>query len=796
MSRAQGAPLAGLRVVDCSTEIAGPYCTKLLVDAGADVVKVEPPGGDPLRRWSASGAPIAEGGSGALFRYLNASKRSIVLDLEARGGRDALMDLAAAADLVVESLPVATARALDLTHEALAARCASLSLVSITPWGRTGPYAERPSTDFTLQAATGSTAFRGLPERGPVCAGGRIGEWVAGTYAAVGALSAWLSARRSGEGRHVDLAIFEAMLLSLTIYHDLDGQWHEGPLPQAIEIPSIEPARDGWVGFCTITGQQWVDFCSLIGHPEVAKDERFLDAKVRMQHLPFMQEIIHAWTRERTVDEIVEIASLMRIPVAPVGNGQTLPEMDHLVERGVFVRNPAGFLQPRVPYRLGDASPPAPGRAPALDEHADSVRAELRDARPAASEPEGDGVLPLEGLRVVDLSAFWAGPVAASTLATLGADVVKIESIQRPDGMRFAGAVRNERMWEWSPVFAGANPGKRDVTLRLDSEAGMALLRRLVETADVVMENFSPRVVEHFGLDWEAVHELNPRAIMLRMPAFGLDGPWRERTGFAMTIEQVSGLAWMTGYPDLPLVVRGACDPVGGMHAVFALLLALEQRRRTGEGQLVEVPLLEVALNIAAEQVIEHSANGCLLTRDENRGPCAAPQGVYCCTDGSFVAIAVANDAQWRALRTLLDEPGWASDPALDTESGRRAAHDDIDTHLGSWIADQDPGRAVDSLLAAGVPAERVVNSHFVMPHPQLEHRGFFKTLEHPETGPTRYPSWPMGPTALASEPLRSPPPTLGQHNEEILGGELGLTEDELEALREAKIIGTRPSFM
>jgi crotonobetainyl-CoA:carnitine CoA-transferase CaiB-like acyl-CoA transferase len=208
------------------------------------------------------------------------------------------------------------------------------------------------------------------------------------------------------------------------------------------------------------------------------------------------------------------------------------------------------------------------------------------------------------------------------------------------------------------------------------------------------------------------------------------------------------------------------------------------------------VPLLEAALNIAAEQVIEHSANGRLLTRDGNRGPAAAPQGVYRCGDGSYVAIAVADDAQWRGLRGLLDEPEWARDPALDSAAGRRAAHDDIDGHLGTWLSDQDPSQAVERLLAAGVPAERVVNAHYVMPHPQLEHRGFFKTLEHPETGSTRYPSWPMGPAALPVDPLRSPPPTLGQHNEEILAGELGLTEAELADLREKKIIGTRPSFM
>ena len=319
-----GWPLAGVQAIDLSTEIAGPYCTKMLVDAGAEVIKVEPPdGGDPLRRWTASGAPIAEGEDGALFQHLNASKRSVTLDLESGAGRETLLDLATAADLVVESFQPGELARLGLTFDALQARNPALSLVSISPWGSDGPWAERPATEFTLQAATGSTAHRGLGDREPVAAGGRIGEWIAGGFAAVGALFAWLSARNTGRGQHVDLSIFEAMLLSMTYYHDLSGQWREGPLPRGIEVPSIEPAKDGWVGFCTITGQQWLDFCVLIGQPELAKDERYLEGTFRTQQLEFMKEIVHGWTRERNVDEIIELASLMRIPVAPIGDGET-----------------------------------------------------------------------------------------------------------------------------------------------------------------------------------------------------------------------------------------------------------------------------------------------------------------------------------------------------------------------------------------------------------------------------------------------------------------------------------------
>jgi crotonobetainyl-CoA:carnitine CoA-transferase CaiB-like acyl-CoA transferase len=798
-----GYPLGGLRVLDLTTEIAGPYATKLLVDAGAEVVKLEPPGGDPLRRWTASGCSIAAGADGALFQFLNASKRSAVVDLESPSDRALVRDLAAGVDLVFHDLTDARAAELELEAATLFELNPALCIVSLTPWGASGPWAERPCTEFTLQAATGSVGYRGLRDRRPVAAGGRIGEWISAIFAAVGATSAWLAARESGSGQRVDVSIFESMLLSMTVYHDLSGQWVGGPLARSVELPSIERARDGWVGFCTITGQQWKDFCALLGRPDVGDDDSYLDGSRRMEHREKIKHMIEDWTGERSVDEIVELASAMRIPVAPVGDGRTLPQMDHLVARGVYEKAAGGFLQPRPPYTL-HARPSRPfGPAPALDEHGTEIRGRTRPhaspapARPAARKPD----LPLRGLRVVDLTAFWAGPFATCYLADLGADVVKIESIQRPDGMRFAGAVPNESLWEWSPVFAGANPGKRDLTLQLDSPRGMQLLKELIAKADVVIENYSVRVLENFGLGWDDIRGLSERVIMLRMPAFGLDGPWRDRTGFAMTIEQASGLAWITGYDDLPLVVRGACDPSGGMQAVFALFLALEDRRHTGRGQLVEVPLLENALNIAAEQVIEYSAYGELLTRQENRGPVSAPQGVYRCAPvgddaEQYVAIAVATDAHWRALVSLLDDPDWARSPELASAEGRRAHHDEIDARLDAWLANQPRQAAALQLVSAGVPASEVVNAHDVMPHPQLEARGFFQTLEHPVTGTSRYPGFPMRFSAFGSGLHPSPPPTLGQHNAEVLREELGLSDEEIEALREAKVIGERPSFM
>jgi crotonobetainyl-CoA:carnitine CoA-transferase CaiB-like acyl-CoA transferase len=281
------------------------------------------------------------------------------------------------------------------------------------------------------------------------------------------------------------------------------------------------------------------------------------------------------------------------------------------------------------------------------------------------------------------------------------------------------------------------------------------------------------------------------------MPAFGLDGPWKDRAGFAMTVEQVSGLAWVTGYSDLPLVVRGVCDPLGSAHALFALGLALEERDRTGHGQVVEVALVEPALAIAAEQVIETSAFGVLLGRDGNRMPHAAPQGIFeTCREEERVAISVDDDGGWRGLCQALDAEDWRLADALSTHRGRFAAHEALCERIAAWTRTRTREQILEVMRAAGVPASAVVNNHALFPNEQLEARGFFQTLRHPHTGETRYPSFPARFSAFERELHCSPPPTLGQHNQEILQGELGMTSRDLRRLEQEGVIGTRPSFM
>jgi crotonobetainyl-CoA:carnitine CoA-transferase CaiB-like acyl-CoA transferase len=776
--------LASTRVIDRSTGIAGGYCAKLLGDAGADIIKVEAPDGDPLRSWTCGGL-LPPGQDGALFRYLHHGHRSVI--------DDGSLDLLAGADVVI------TNRTGD--PATMAANHPGLVVTAISPYGLEGPYAGRPASELTVQAESGALAIRGRPDGPPIQAGGQVTEWVTGVYAAVATMAALRRAGVNGHGELIDVSWAEVANLTCTTFADLFFSVRGRPditgLPPArsIETPSIEPTLDGYVGFNTNTRQQFESFLLMIERSDLLDDPSWAMATTRGARWDEWNGIVHAWTTRHPTAEIVEQAAALRIPVSPVLDGKRVLEVEQAVARGVFVDDPTGsFKMPRRPWTIDGEPAPPPTAAPRLGEHTGTIAARA-PTRPA---PTGALDLPLRGLRILDLTAWWAGPSSTGVLAALGADVIHVESLQRPDGMRMTGAMlgMNGEWWERSGFFLQANTNKCGITLDLGSAPGRELALRLVAGSDLVVENFTPRVLESFDLDWPVIHAANPGAVMVRMPAFGLDGPWRDRPGFAQTMEQVTGLAWQTGFvDDQPRIQRGPCDPNGGMHAAFAALVGLAHRDRTGTGCLVEAPMFEAALRIAAEPVLEWTAYGNLLGRDGSRSPRAAPQGLYPCRGSEhWLAVSVLDDDQWQALASVLGSPAWATDPALATASGRRAQHDQIDAHLARWAADQDLAAAVELLVAAGVPAAPAVDPRLTSDHPQFIARGFNEVVDHPVVGrlPTPTPPFRFG---SVSRWLRSAAPTLGQHNTEILGGRLGCSPEELESLTKAGVIGTRPAL-
>jgi crotonobetainyl-CoA:carnitine CoA-transferase CaiB-like acyl-CoA transferase len=464
-----------------------------------------------------------------------------------------------------------------------------------------------------------------------------------------------------------------------------------------------------------------------------------------------------------------------------VANGANVASLDHFQARRSFVKNREAFLQPDRPYRMH------PGE---------------RRPRPSPQPKATPNRLPFDGLRVLDMTTYWAGPSCTHFLAMLGAEVLHLESISRPDGTRLIAGVpvTEEQWWERSPIFSALNTNKKSVTLDLQTERGRELLSRLIPSCDVIVENFTPRVLDQIGLNFAAVQALRPDAILMRMPGFGVDGPWRDNPAFAYVIEDASGLSWLTGHPDQnPVEPYSVGDPNAGVHALNALLFALEHRRRTGEGVLVEAAMVDAALNVAAEQVIEYSAYGALLRRAGNRGPAAAPQNLYR-TAGvdefgradCWVAVAVATDEHWTGLCDAIGRAAWAIDPQLSTVAGRRAHHDLIDKHLAAWCQHRTGDEVVDCLWDAGVPVAKVMQPHRQTELPQLVSRGFFEDVDHPINPSVPHSTLPFTLCGLADRRHRRAAPLLGQHTREVLA-DLGLTAAEIADLEAEGVIGREP---
>ena len=778
-------PLNGLRVLEMGSRTTAPYIGKLFTDAGADVLKLESSEGDPFRTWSASGAAIPDGEDAAWWQFLNAGKRSVTIDLETEEGKRRFNNLVAETDLILDDHIPQEAQRLGITFQDIQTISSSTVLASLTHFGTTGPWANRPANDFILQALTGATENRGIPDEEPAACGGELGDFVAAALSAPAILAITLASKTTGEGAHIDVSQYESMMLAFQTYRPIFDHFAPDFRPtRQIEIPSVEPAKDGWVGFCTITGQQWQDFCSMIGADDWIGNDDLTNFHTRMERREEVWPRIWAFTKERTVQELVDLASAFRIPVGPIGTGDKIASFDHFAERNVFVENPHGFTQPRPPYQFEQSNLAPLRKAPPLGKH-DSY-----NPRPANVPAFGkNNDQPLVGVKVVDLSAFWAGPVATNLLRVLGADLIKIESHIRLDGMRWASGLpipMEDKLWEWSPVYHGANAGKRVINLDLSTQQGKDIALQLIADADVIIENYSPRVTESWGFTWENIHALNDQAIFVRVPAYGTDGPWRDRVGFAMNMEQVSGLANRTGHPDgPPFVPRGPVDSIAGMHAVFATILALTERTRIGKGQLVELPLIEGALQAAAEQVVEHSAYGTVLNRQGNKAPNASPQGLYKTSgDDAWLAISIQNNQQWKALTEQINSDLANYDREKDTEK--------IDEIIRAWAQTQDAETAAESLWNAAIPVAPCMHFNDSGKTTQHQNRNFLQTYEHPITGHTPYLSYPfhLNGTHL---PLGGPAPILGEHTNEILT-QLGYTQEQLEELESNGVIGDWPA--
>jgi crotonobetainyl-CoA:carnitine CoA-transferase CaiB-like acyl-CoA transferase len=794
------AALGGVRVAEFGTGRATAYCGKLFADFGAEVVKVEPPGGDPDRQL----APLVDVGGGrresAVFAWLNTNKRSVIAQ---PGDAARLIEIAGAVDVLIDSRPGAWSDTGPAGQAALRAVFPQLIIVSISRFGESGPYRDYAATDSVVRALAGLA--RGV---GPIEAPVMLTEHQAYVPAALSGFSAALSALiAGGPGRRFEISIHDANALigefqdAVTTQTGAEehrwGRNHFFPV-----FPTgVYPTRDGWLGVTAFSADQWRGFCAMLGAPELVARPGFVSAVERLLVGEELDALVEAKLASRTAREWADEAIARRVPLVVTPDMATLLATNAHRDHGAFgeVRiGEARFEAPVLPQRLTATPPASVGIAPMAGQHTESWRPSP-PARAGLRAPAGAGALPLEGVRIIDLTMGWAGPLGTRQLADLGAEVIKVEGRGYPDWWR--GADYSDEAiaafgYEAPLYFNWANRNKIGITLDLTRKEGVDLLLGLARTADAVVENYGQGVLAGFGLDDAVFRAERPDIVMMSMPAFGAATPWAETRAYGSTLEQASGLPMVTGWPGEPPTMNHIAygDPIGGLSACPALLTALLHRQRTGQGQYIDLAQVECLFPLVAPWLIEQAVTGTVAPKTGNRHPSYVPHGLFPCDgDDAWVVVAVTDDDAWRALCSVIERADLAADPALATVAGRRAVEAELEAAISAWTRTRSPDAAMEALQAAGVAAGAARGlAEMVLFEPHLLARGYWQEVERPHL------EWLQQPSPVFREdgrpyPVRRPAPTLGQSSREVLTRLLGLTEGELDRLEAAGVIGEAP---
>ena len=796
-------PLSGLRVVELGTLAAASYCARLFSDFGAEVLKIEPPAGDPTRR----AGPLVDLGDNAgesgYFGFLNFGKHGVVLDAANAADIERLQTLVASADVLIDSLRPTDRTAFGIDHAKLRHANEALVIADVSWFGNSGPYRDYKATDSVCRALAGLVQLVG-PEQGPpVPVEDYQGVPVGGLTAFIAVMAA-LQDPTTGRGRTFEISLHEANLAMAD--YNVALAWANGTADQRWGVNRFAPnfplgiyrCKSGWIGVTVVTPVQWRTFCNLLDVADLAGNTEYAVNRSRLANADILDTRLKPQFLQRTAEEWFALALEHRLPFVVVPTmAELLSNAEHR-RRGSFVpvrHGARSYEVPRSPLRLTVTPPKAGGAVPALGEAAphwtDAPRRELASAKPIP------GRLPLEGIRIVDLSMGWAGPHATRHFADLGCDVIKVEACQYPDwwrGVDNRPIVIEQMLYEKSSYFNVLNRNKRGITLDLTTADGVNLVKELVRGADAVIENYSNGVLPKLGLDYASLRKINPEIVMVSMPAFAADGEWSECRAYGSTLEQASGLPTQSGHPDGPPAMNHIAygDPIGGLNAAAALLVAIFHKRHTGQGQHIDISQVECMLPMVAPWLIEQSANGTVAPRRGGRHPSSVPHGCFPCRgDDAWILIAVEDDSQWQALCDAIGRDDLKGNAALAHVAGRRLQEDDIERAIAAWSANLSADDAMKTLQQAGVAAGVARRPLDLLDDPHLRQRNFWQWIERPFVGSHPQPSPAYREKGL---PLlaRHPAPTLGEYNIRVLREILGLSQAEIDKLSTAGIIGTK----
>ena len=780
-------PLSDITVVEVADSVAAAFCGRMLAAFGARVIKIERP---PHGNWTRYAEPQLDGvdapDAGALFLYDNMGKESVVLDWRSVDGMAALLKLVCDADVLIDDWQPQMRRELGIDADMLQSLNPGLVNLSMTPFGLSGPYADWQSTPLVSLALGGYLYLSGEEDREPLMLPGYQAQRLTAMKGYAGIMLALRAREMTGKGQPVEVSEMEALtaLHQFTfVSHEYDGiirkragvRLATGRRTGGYPITTL-PCVDGYITFSASAPHQWDYVCAMIGREDLLIDPRFAAFQSLKDAADEIDEILLEWCADKTRQEIVELAAgVYSVPASPVFDlSETLRDEQYLY-RGLFAefQHPQAdaLTFPRVPFHMSETQPRFTP-APSLGEHNGAV---LSDApsplmgeglgggenRPHLTHPRKSSLL--SGIRVIDLTRVWAGPLVARILADYGAHVVKVADPRVPvDRSR---GVDNKH-----------NRNKDSLALRLDLPEGRDAFLDLAAVSDIVIESFRPHVMRNFALDYESLRQARPDIIMCSISGYGSEGAAAEFPAYGTSVESITGIPSLMGYAgEMPMTSGIAYpDPVTGMNALAAITTALRHRMATGQGQFIDIALAEGPVCQIGEFIGAYAHNGVQPARNGNSHYCYAPHGVYPCQgDDRWLAIAVTCEAQWQSLCHVMGMPELASDDRFCGESKRKANEAALNDIIAGWTKERDAIEMMNALQTAGVPAGAVHRSIDMLADPHLRGRDFFVTLDEPGIGRKTYPGQAIITDGLNKSEWRASAP-LGTHNEFILNELLG----------------------
>ena len=836
--------LSNLRIIELGTDVATANVGRLLAAYGADVITVEPPGGHLVRHMPPfpNVKKSSDPNESILFAYLGTGKRSVVLDFEDPEDIAKATDLVLSSDGVIDGYRPGELASFGLDLVSLSEFQPALSVVQVTPFGQTGPYSQWRTSALTAYASGGQMSLTGDADKPPLLTAGHQAHMQASLHAFGGLLTAIYSATKTGIGDIVDISIQEVQTATLegagpvALWYGGDQQ-RGGNNPRALW--GVHPCKDGWIGVASMP-RQTHSVLDVMGLSDMKSDPMFIDSAWSPEADELLRILVPNFTMEHTAQEIFEIANDYRAPFAMIPNPAELLEWPHLKETGFWqeVNHPVLGNHPipsgPVWFTLDPENPksePDKGSftsAPLVGQHTKEIFSEALIPKATKKSAHINVFaarknLPLENIKVVDMTQVWSGPYAMRFLADMGADVIKIEGPTFPDPVRTAGGNRTAPAINLSSYFNEYNRGKRSLTLDFKKKSGMKALKRLIKTADVFVENWSSGVADRNGLGYTDVSKLNPNIVYISMPGFGHQGPDASRVGFGPTIEQMGGLVSLQGYENDAPHKSGISygDPIAGATCAAAAVAALINKVITGKGCYCLLPQRDGVTGLIGEYIVAEGLGCSIPTRTGNKRSGYAPHDTYPClpdvtprpilsifpnddedletqtidtvTD-RWVAIDCQSDEEWMSLTEIIDDPRLYNS-IYSTVEGRLANQKLIDETISEWTSTKDAYEIAKLLQKEEVTAAPVQSALLLVKDPHSIYRDNFITVKHDVKGNhlTARPTWRLSRHSKLPE---FSGPSFGQHNEEILS-ELGYSLSEIDALEKSgaaarRLIGNR----